>query len=175
MNGAVFIYHGQSERSAGRDNQYAQYRLGKLYLTGEKTGKDTGAGLSWLSAAAAQGNQFAQYALGKLYLQGREVEQDKKLAVRYLRRAAAQGNAYAQYFLDHMDERYGGSVGGAVLRMLHQMSRIFRENATADSTYSGMHIDRKRRRELLEKRLAMGHKIDDHEDPENNISNQAMR
>ncbi|MBR1497925.1 MAG: SEL1-like repeat protein [Oscillospiraceae bacterium] len=162
-------------RAAKRGNQHAQYRLGKLYLTSEKTGKDTGAGLSWLGEAAAQGNQFAQYALGKLYLQGREVEQDKELAVRYLRRAAAQGNTYAQYFLDHMDDRYGGSVGGAVLRMLHQMSRIFRENVTTDSTYSGMHIDRKRRRELLEKRLAMGHKIDDHEDPENNISNQAMR
>ena len=161
-------------RSARHGNQYAQYRLGKLCLTGEKTGKDTGAGISWLEESAAQGNQYAQYTLGKLYLQGREAEQDKDLAVRYLQRAAAQGNTYARYFLDHMNDRYSGSVGGAVLRMLHQMSKIFEARTVRDSTSLGLHIDRKRRRELLEMRLALGHRIDDHEDPENNINNQTM-
>ena len=75
-----------------------------------------------------------------------------------------------------MDDRQdGGSVGLAVLRMLHSMGQIFREETAKDGTFGGMHIDSKRRRELLDKRLAMGHKIDDHEDPENNINNQAMR
>ena len=42
--------------------------------------------------------------------------------------------------------------------------KIFRENATADATHKGMQIDRKRRRALQEKRIAMGHKPDDHEE-----------
>ena len=57
------------------------------------------------------------------------------------------------------------AVGSAVLRMLHHMSRIFHDNAVAaDSTYLGMQIDRKRRQELRDKRIAMGHKPDDHEE-----------
>jgi len=55
-------------------------------------------------------------------------------------------------------------VSSVVVRMLHHMSRIFRENATADATHRGMQIDRKRRRQLQEKRIAMGHKSDDHEE-----------
>lgn len=55
-------------------------------------------------------------------------------------------------------------VSSTGVRMLHHMSRIFRENATADVTHRGMQIDRKRRRALQEKRIAMGHKPDDHEE-----------
>ena len=55
-------------------------------------------------------------------------------------------------------------AGPAVIRMLHHMSRIFRDNAVSDATHKGMQIDRKRRRQLQEKRIALGHKPDDHED-----------
>ena len=55
-------------------------------------------------------------------------------------------------------------ISSAVVRMLHHMSRIFRENAASDATHKGMQIDRKRRRQLQEKRIAMGHKSDDHEE-----------
>ena len=55
-------------------------------------------------------------------------------------------------------------TGAAVVRMLHHMGRIFRDNATADATHKGIQIDRKRRRQLQEKRIAMGHKPDDHEE-----------
>ena len=48
--------------------------------------------------------------------------------------------------------------------MLHHMGRIFREQSSADAVQTGLHIDRKRRRQLLKKRLALGHKADDHED-----------
>ena len=154
---------------AGSD--YSEYALGELLL---ERG-DTAGGVSSLTRAAKRGNQYAQYTLGKLYLLGREVPRDEEPAPRYLERAAAQGNVYAQYCLDHMEDRQGGgSVGLAVLRMLHSMGRIFREETAKDGTFSGMHVDSKRR-ELLEKRLAMGRKIDDHEDPENDINNQSMR
>ena len=55
-------------------------------------------------------------------------------------------------------------TGAAIIRMLHHMGRIFRDNATADATHKGIQIDRKRRRQLQEKRIAMGHKLDDHEE-----------
>ncbi|MCB5780126.1 hypothetical protein LIR33_16940 [Flavonifractor plautii] len=51
-----------------------------------------------------------------------------------------------------------------VLQLFHHMGRIFREQSSADAVQAGLHIDRKRRRQLLKKRLALGHKADDHED-----------
>ena len=153
------------QKAATQKNQYAQYRLGKLLLIGaEDVPKDVDAAIRHLKDSAAQGNQFAQYTLGKLYLLGHEVKADHEEALRYLSQAAAQGNIYAQYFIDHQNDFNGVSVGTTVLRMLHQMSSIFRENAAQPTIYAGMQIDKKRRRRLQEKRMAMGHKADDHED-----------
>ena len=153
------------QKAATQNNQYAQYRLGKLLLIGaDDVPKDVDAAIRHLKDSAAQGNQFAQYTLGKLYLLGHEVKADHEEALRYLSQAAAQGNIYAQYFIDHQNDFNGVSVGTTVLRMLHQMSSIFRENAAQPTIYAGMQIDKKRRRRLQEKRMAMGHKADDHED-----------
>ena len=153
------------QKAATQNNQYAQYRLGKLLLIGaDDVPKDVDAAIRHLKDSAAQGNQFAQYTLGKLYLLGHEVKADHEEALRYLSQAAAQGNTYAQYFIDHQNDFNGASVGTAVLRMLHQMSRIFRENAAQPAIYARMQIDKKRRRRLQEKRMAMGHKVDDHGD-----------
>ena len=126
--------------------------------------RDAVAAIKLLKDSAAQGNQFAQYTLGKLYLLGQEVQADREEALRYLVQAAAQGNTYAQYFIDHQDDFSGAAAGTSILRMLHQMSRIFRENAAQPAIYAEMQIDKKRRRRLQEKRMAMGHKADDHED-----------
>ena len=152
-------------QAAEQNDPYAQYRLGKLLLTGaEGVPKDIDAAIHLLKGSATQGNSFAQYTLGKLYLLGREVRADRKEALRYFAQAAAQGNSYAQYFIDHQEDFSGAAAGTAILRMLHQMSRIFRENAAQPAIYAGMQIDKKRRRRLQEKRMAMGHKADDHED-----------
>ena len=56
------------------------------------------------------------------------------------------------------------SLGESVVQMLHHMGRVFEDNSKADGTLYGLRIDRKRRRELQRKRLAMGHKPDDHEE-----------
>ena len=56
------------------------------------------------------------------------------------------------------------TVGETVVRMLHHMSRIFEDNSKIDQIHCGLQIDRKRRQELQRKRLAMGHKPDDHEE-----------
>ena len=51
----------------------------------------------------------------------------------------------------------------STIRLFHQMGQIFRDNAALPSNPMGIRIDSKRRKKLMQKRLAMGHKQDDHE------------
>lgn len=152
------------DKAAEQGNQFARYRLGKIYLTGEFVPKDVEKALAHLTASADQGNQFAQYALGKLYLLGRDVPPDREQAREWLSRAAAQGNEYARFFLDRFDQFRDPSVMLAATKLLHHMSRIFQSNSVPPSNPAGIRIDSKRRRRLMEKRMAMGHRADDHEE-----------
>ena len=58
------------------------------------------------------------------------------------------------------------AVAGAVLNLLHHMGQVFRDNSPAPANPMGVRMDSKRRKKLQAKRLAMGHKMDDHENPE---------
>lgn len=151
-------------RSAEDGNQYAQYRLGRLLLRGEDAPREIEEAVRWLTASAEQGNRYAQYALGKLYLMGKEVPRDPEAAVRWFTLSAAQGNEYAQYFLDHMDE--GLSIFSCATRLLHHLSGIFREQNSRGPGKTFVLTDRKLRQRIREKKIAMGHKPDDHEDAE---------
>ena len=51
----------------------------------------------------------------------------------------------------------------STIRLFHQMGQIFRDNAAPPSNPMGIRIDSKRRKKLMQKRLSMGHKQDDHE------------
>ena len=51
----------------------------------------------------------------------------------------------------------------SAVRLFHQVGQIFRDNAAPPSNPMGIRIDSKRRKKLMQKRLAMGHKQDDHE------------
>ena len=51
----------------------------------------------------------------------------------------------------------------STIRLFHQVGQIFRDNAAPPSNPMGIRIDSKRRKKLMQKRLAMGHKQDDHE------------
>ena len=51
----------------------------------------------------------------------------------------------------------------ATVRLFHQMGQIFRDNAAPPSNPMGIRVDSKRRKKLMQKRLSMGHKQDDHE------------
>ena len=110
------------------------------------------------------GNPYAQYMLGKLYLAGKEVPRDEEKAAYWLTQSAEQGNQYAQYLLNHLEENRPPSAMLAVTRLLHHMSRIFRDNSVPKSRPGGIQIDRKRLKKLQEKRMALGHKLDDHEE-----------
>ena len=50
----------------------------------------------------------------------------------------------------------------SVTRLLHYMGRIFQDKVPPLSVRGGIQIDRKRLAQLREKKIAMGHKLDDH-------------
>ena len=145
-------------------NRWAMYRLGKELLKGEIMKQDTVGAVEWFTRSAEDGNPYAQYLLGKLYLMGKEVPPDEAQATLWLTRSAEQGNEYARYLLDHREEQRPPDVMLAVTRLLYHMSRIFQDNSIPKSRPGGIQIDRKRLRKLREKKIAQGHKPDDHED-----------
>ena len=62
----------------------------------------------------------------------------------------------------------------ATLRLLHHLGNIFRHDALI--TPATLRIDSKRRKRLQEKRMAMGHKRDDHEEEQlHHVNNYTMR
>ena len=68
--------------------------------------------------------------------------------------------------LERQNALHPPSVMLAATRLLYHMSRIFEDTCKTDAMHRGLQIDRKRRRQLRERRLAMGHKPDDHENEE---------
>ena len=62
----------------------------------------------------------------------------------------------------------------ATIHLLHHMIRIFRHDALISP--ATLRIDSKRRRRLMEKRMAIGHKRDDHEDERfHHVNDNTMR
>ena len=51
----------------------------------------------------------------------------------------------------------------ATVKLFRQLGQIFRDNAMPPCNPMGIRMDSKRRKKLMQKRLAMGHKQDDHE------------
>ena len=145
-------------------NRWAMYRLGKELLKGQNTKQDAVGAVEWFTRSAEQDDPYAQYLLDKLYLMGKEVPRDEEQADQWLNRSAEQGNEYARYLLDHREEQRLPDVMLAVTRLLYHMSRIFQDNSLPKSRPGGIQIDRKRLRKLREKKIAQGHKPDDHEE-----------
>lgn len=150
--------------AAVNGSSYAMYRLAKELLKGDLIKRNSDAAVEWFTRSAERGNSYAQYMLGKLYLTGKELPCDEERAIHWLTRSAEQGNQYAQYLLNHLEENRPPSAMLAVTRLLHHMSRVFRDNSVPKSRPGGVQIDRKRLKKLQEKRIALGHKPDDHEE-----------
>ena len=65
------------------------------------------------------------------------------------------------------DLRQGATLNTAIVhsisRLLKQLEQLFRENSLLPANPQGMRIDSRRRKKLLDKRMALGHKRNDHE------------
>lgn len=131
----------------------AAHQLGKCWRDGLGILPDDDKAELWFRRSAKAGNDFSQYALGR---------QDCEQAYYWFSQSASQGNEYAQFFLDRWDSLKPPSIMISVSRLLHHMGRIFQDQAPALSVPGGVRIDRKRLQQLREKKIAMGHKPDDH-------------
>jgi len=147
------------EKASTHGNQYANYRLGKLYLQGGGVSKDMDKAIDHLTCAAESGNQYAQYTLGKLYL-----EQDWEAAWYWFSMSASQGNEYAQFFLNRWNSLKPLPAMVSVTRLLHHTAELFRDNSVPSDAPAGQQTDRKLYLKIREKKIAMGHKADDHEE-----------
>jgi TPR repeat protein len=94
---------------------------------------------------------------------GYEVPRDREAAVRWLTLSAEQENIYARFFLDHLDSFRDPTLFLSATRLLHHVSRIFREEQRKLPGGPGMQADSKLRRRLRQKKIAQGHAPDDHE------------
>ena len=152
------------KRSEENGNTYAAYRLGKEYLSGKNTVKDAETAVSYLRQAADNGSAYAQYLLGKLTLMGEGIPKDMDAAYEWFAAARDNGHTYAEFFMKRMErgEQEPPSVLLSATRLLYHMGNIFRDNAPAPAA-NGVQIDRKRLAQLRQKRVALGHKPDDHE------------
>ena len=148
---------GYFAKAAQLGNPYAQYQLAKLLLS--EAGTDPAQlkeAVGMLTKSAERGDAFAQYALGRLYLRGEGVPQDSAEAVRWFTLSAEQGNEYAQCALDNI------RINSAT-RLLHALGELFLEQLPpprGQGLVAG--VDRKLLRKIREKKIAMGHKADDH-------------
>lgn len=151
-------------KAADNGNAYAAYRLGKECLKGTIVKENIPLALDYLMKAAEANVSHAQYLLGKLCLEGKGIEHDRENAAYWFTQAAEQGHDYAQVLLDRMEEMKPPSVLLSSTRLFHHMSRIFQDNSLPKKPPAGMQTDKKLRRKLQSKRIAMGHKEDDHPD-----------
>ena len=155
------------EKAAAQGNSYAAYRLGKLYLEGTDVLKNVAKAVEYLTDAAREGNQYAQYTLGKLYLTGEDVARDQEQAYRWFWESVSQGNEYAQFFLDHFNDNCSPNVLLSVTKLLHHMGRIFQDNSIPPCPPGSHRTDRKLLQKIRQKKIALGHKPDDHEEEQN--------
>ncbi len=152
------------EKAAAQGNPYAAYRLGKLYLDRKNVPKNAARAVEYLTNAAQEGNQYAQYTLGKLYLTGQDVTQDREQAYRWFWESASQGNEYAQFFLDHFNDNHSPNVLLSATKLLHHMGQIFQDNSVPPCPPGSHRTDRKLLQKIRQKKIALGHKPDDHEE-----------
>ena len=148
------------ERAADNGNDCAAYRLGKEYLrSGDREKAE-----AYFHQAAEQENPYAQYVLGKLCLEDGNTER----GLAYMERAARNGHEYARLFLERQDNLREPNLMLAATKLLYRLGKVFQDNSLPQ-TGSSLRIDRKRWRQLQEKRMALGHRAEDHELDENEI------
>lgn len=164
LNHTIDATPNRSDSPVMLRNPYAKYRTAKRILAdSSSTPEQTDDSVIWLTQAAEAGLDSAQYALGRLYRDGEPVERDTTQAVIWFSHAAEQGNPYAQYFLHHMNDL--PSLFTCATQLLHHMGNAFREQAPPPT--GGVNfLGSKPRRKIREKKIAMGHKPDDHAGPE---------
>ena len=106
--------------------------------------------------AAEDGNSFAEYQLGRIYYFGNGVRADREKGLEYLKEAASHGNQYAANLLQTIQQQHTWGVASCTASLIAQLGRIFQEQDQKQSQRQRPHLDRKHRREIEEKKQALG-------------------
>lgn len=147
-------------RAAEIGHDSSQYVLGKLLQSQKRADEAT----SQYDIAAAQGNQYAAYRLGKLYLIGEDMKQHRDQVYGWFRKSASQGNEYVHFFLDHSDEIRRPNVLLATTKLLRHTGWLFQGNSVSPCPPGSQRAGRKPLQKIRQKKITLGHKLDDHED-----------
>lgn len=143
------------EELAGKGVSIAAYLAGKVYLR-EKEWQDIKKAISCFHKAAEDGNSYAEYQLGKIYYFGTGVRADAEKGLDYLKASADHGNAYAAELLRSIQYQQTRGVVVAANSLLAQLGRLFQEKQQKQEQSQQIQTDRKYRREIDEKKQALG-------------------
>lgn len=134
---------------------FASYIAGKVYLK-EEGWQDIKKAILYFRQAAEDGNSFAEYQLGRIYYFGNGVRVDREKGLEYLKESAAHGNEYAANLLQTIQQQHTWGVASCATSLITQLGRIFQEQDQKQSQRQRPRMDRKHRREIEEKKQAMG-------------------
>ena len=134
---------------------FASYIVGKVYLR-EEGWEDIKKAILCFRQAAEDGNSFAEYQLGRIYYFGNGVRVDREKGLEYLKESAAHGNEYAANLLQVIQQQHTWGVASCTASLIAQLERIFQEQEQKHSQRQRPRMDRKLRREIEEKKQAMG-------------------
>ena len=134
---------------------FASYIAGKVYLR-EEGWQDIKKAILYFRQAAEDGNSFAEYQLGRIYYFGNGVRADQEKGLEYLKESAAHGNEYAANLLQVIHQQHTWGVASCTASLIAQLGRIFQEQDQKQSQRQRPRMDRKHRREIEEKKQAMG-------------------
>lgn len=133
----------------------ADYLLGKVYLR-EEGWKDIKKAILHFEKAAEDGNSFAEYQLGKIYYFGNGIRADSAKGLDYLKASAAHGNEYSANLLQVIQHQQTVGAANCAASLIAQLGRIFQEQEQKQAQRQNQRMDRKYRREIEEKKQAMG-------------------
>ena len=133
----------------------ASYIAGKVYLK-EEGWQDIRKAILYFRQAAEDGNSFAEYQLGRIYYFGTGVRLDREKGLEYLKEAASHGNEYAANLLQTIQQQHTWGVASSAASLIAQLGRIFQEQDQKQTQRQRPRMDRKHRREIEEKKMAMG-------------------
>ena len=134
---------------------FGSYIAGKVYLK-EEGWQDIKKAILYFRQAAEDGNSFAEYQLGRIYYFGNGVRVDREKGLEYLKESAAHGNEYAANLLLTIQQQHTWGVASCTASLIAQLGRIFQEQDQKQSQRQRPRMDRKHRREIEEKKQAMG-------------------
>ena len=134
---------------------FASYIAGKVYLK-EEGWQDIKKAILYFRQAAEDGNSFAEYQLGRIYYFGNGVRADQEKGLEYLKESAAHGNEYAAKLLFTIQQQHTWGVASCTASLIAQLGKVFQEQDQKQNQRQRPRMDRKHRREIEEKKQAMG-------------------